>query len=72
MGQEGKKLMLKFAKDGIESGKMNHYFKPRQTDHIMELREPDAYRTTKVHTERFKNSSIPCMQRLLNADARQK
>ena len=72
LGSRRKTLMLKFAKDGIKSGKLVDYFKPRQTDHHMELRQPDPYRTTKVHTERFKNSSIPYMQRLLNLDARQK
>ena len=72
LGSRRKTLMLKFAKDGIKSGKLTAYFKPRQTDHDMELRQPDTYRTTKVNTERFKNSSIPYMQRLLNLDARKK
>jgi hypothetical protein len=65
-----KTLMLKFAKTGIENGQLKEFFKLRKTKHPMDLRQPDKYRTTKVHTERFKNSSIPYMERLLNTDAR--
>ena len=72
LGSRRKTLMLKFANEGIKSGKLTAYFKPQQTDHDMELRQPDANRTTKVHTERLRNSSIPYMQRLLNFDARKK
>ena len=45
------KLMLKFAKNGIANRKLNDLFKLRQTTHNMQQRHPDAYRTTKAHTE---------------------
>ena len=63
-------LMLKFAKNGIANRKLHDPLKLRQTTHNMHQRHHDAYRTTKVHTERFKNSSILFMERLLNNDAR--
>ena len=66
LGVRRHNLMLKFAKDGIETGILKKYFPERNTVHNMELRHPDKYRTTKVHTERLKNSSIPFMQRQLN------
>ena len=36
----------------------------------MQLRNPDTYRTTKVHTEQFRTSSIPTMQRFLNMESK--
>ena len=32
----------------------------------MSLRKPEKYKVTQTNTERFKNSSIPYMQKLLN------
>ena len=66
LGLRRHNLMLKFAKDGIETGILGNYFPEKNTVHNMELRHPHKYRTTKVHTERLKNSSIPFMQRQLN------
>ena len=50
LGSRRKTLMLKFAKDGIKSGKLVDYFKPRQTDHHMELRQH------LTHTEQQKST----------------
>ena len=50
--------MQKFAKTGNENGQLQKFFQFRKTDHPMELRQTKKYRTTKVHTECLKNSSI--------------
>ena len=59
-------LMTKFAKSSIENRKLDNYFTLRKPDHPMILRKPEKYKVTKTNTERFKNSSIPYMQMLLN------
>ena len=70
--EEGRtSLMARFAKSSIENGKLHNFFKERETTHPMELRDPDLYRTTKAHTERFRNSSILAMQRILNEKHRE-
>ena len=66
LGLRRHNLMLKSAKDGIKTGILKKYFPERNSVHNMELRHLDKYRTTKVHTERLKNSSIPFMQSQLN------
>ena len=59
-------LMTKFAKSSIENRKLDKYFILRKSDHPMDLRKPEKYKVTRTNTERFKNSSIPYMQKLLN------
>ena len=38
----------------------------------MEVRNPLKYQIKKANTERYKNSSIPYMQRLLNDDSKKR
>ena len=58
-------LIAKFAKSSIDSKKLDKFFIFRKSNHLMTLRKPEKYRVTKTITERFRNSSIPFMQRLL-------
>ena len=62
--------MLKLAKNGIENGQLSEYLKLIQTTHIMQQRNPDKSRTTKVHQERLRTSSIPTFQKLLNMESK--
>ena len=62
------KLMMKFGKTSIENGKLHKFFPLRNTEHNMLLRDPDIYRVTKAHTQRFYHSSILHIQRLLNQE----
>ena len=64
LGLRRQKLMLKFAQNGIKNGKLSTFFRERQSDHPMELRDPDIYRTTKVHTKRLLKSNITHIQSL--------
>ena len=63
--------MASFAKSSIENGKIHNFFRERETTRPMELRDPDLYRTTKAHTERFRNSSKLALQRILNEKHRE-
>ena len=66
LSERREKLLENFAKSSIENRKLHTYFKLRNTTHEMNLRDPDLYRTTMAKTERYRNSSILAMQRLLN------
>ena len=59
-------LIAKFAKSSIDNKKLDKFFILRKSNHLMPLRKPEKYRVTKTNTERFRSSSIPFMQRLLN------
>ena len=45
--------MKNFDENGIKNGKLSKLFRERQTEHPMEVRDPDINRTTRVHKERF-------------------
>jgi hypothetical protein len=63
-------LMLKFAKNGIKTGKLKDFFQHRQTTHNIELRNPDEFKTVRFHTEQLRNSRIPFMQMQLNQEGK--
>ena len=46
-------LSLRFVESSIKNTKLNEFFKLRKTEHQMDLRNPELYRTTKANTERF-------------------
>ena len=58
-------LIAKFVKSSIDRKKLDQFFIFRKSNHLMTLRKPEKYRVTKTNTQRFRNSSIPFMQRLL-------
>ena len=64
-------LCLKFAKDGIKFNKLKDLFPENINDHIMETRHQEKFKILHANTNRFKNSSIPYMQRLLNNEFKQ-
>ena len=68
----GNKLMMKFAKAGVDSGNLQGIFRLSNTTNNMELRQPDKYRTTMAHTEGFRMSTIPYLQRQLNLEEKNK
>ena len=63
-------LMVKFAENGIETGKVKEFFQHRQTTHNTELRNLDQFETVRFHTKRLRNSSIPHMQMQLNQEGK--
>ena len=64
-------LTLIFANSGIEDGILNDLFPHRSKYHKMNTREEEHYKVTHAHTERFRNSPILTMQRMLNTDRRE-
>ena len=62
---------LRFAKSGIEDGIINDLFPHRSKYHNMKTRKGEHYKVTHANTERFRNSPILTMQRMLNTDIRE-
>ena len=65
-----KTLSLRFVKSGIEDGILNDLFPHRTKTHTMHTRKDEYFKVTHAYTERFRNSPILTMQRLLNDDRR--
>ena len=59
-------LCLKFAKKCLKHDKVKDLFPLKQKSHEMDLRDTEKYVVKHANTERYKNSAIPFMQRLLN------
>ena len=58
--------IAKFAKSSIDHKELDKFFTLKKPNHDMTMRKPEKYKVTKTNTKRFRNSSIPFMQRLLN------
>jgi hypothetical protein len=59
-------LTLKFAKQSLADGKLREFFSLRKKKHMMNTRKHEKYKVFKANTERYRNSPIISMQRLLN------
>ena len=65
-----KKQCLKFAKDCLKNEKMKKLFPLNEQKSDMKIRFKETFKVNKAHTERYRQSAIPYMQRLLNEDER--
>ena len=61
-----KKLSVKFARTSISDGLFRDLFPKRTKAHLMETRKLEKYKVFHANTERYKNSPILTMQRMLN------
>ena len=61
-----KSILLKFAKTSISDGHFRDLFQKRKKTHHMETRNIEKYKVFHANTERYKNSPILTMQRMLN------
>ena len=61
-----KKISVKFARTSISDGHFADLFPKRTKTHKMETRNIDKYKVFHANTERYKNSPILTMQRMLN------
>ena len=61
-------LGLRFAKNCLKNANFSTLFPLNSQKHVMKVRNPERYRINKANTERYKCSSIPYMQRLLNEE----
>ena len=59
------KFCLKFAKNCIRNQKLNHIF-PLNKNIKRELRKTNKYQINFARTDRYMNSTIPSLQRLIN------
>ena len=60
------KLTLRFAKQSLADGKLRDLFPIRRKEHTMRTRRNEKYKVFKANTDRYRNSPIISMQRLLN------
>ena len=63
-----KQLTLNFAKNSIEDGIFNDLFPKKVTNHKMRKRKSEFFKVNHAFTNRYKNSPIVTMQRMLNKD----
>ena len=61
-----KNLTLRFAKQSLADGKLRDLFPIRRKEHTMRTRRNEKYKVFKANTDRYRNSPIISMQRLLN------
>ena len=62
-----KSLCLKFAKNCLKVDKLKRMFPRSSTMHNMSKRNFEFYRVNRTMTERYMNSAVPQMQRMLNS-----
>ena len=67
-----RKQCLKFAKDCLKNEKMKKLFPLNVQNRELKTRHKETYKENKAYTERYRNSAIPYMQRLLNEDESRK
>ena len=61
-----RKLTLDFAKRSLSDNKLRDLFPIRNKAHNMKTRNKEQYKVNHANTNRYSNSAIPTMQRLLN------
>ena len=66
-----KKLSLKFAKNSIEDGILNDLFPKKIKNHTMKTKKTEMFKVNHANTQRYKNSPIIQMQKMLNQDTEQ-
>ena len=66
LNERRNELSLKFAQKCIQSEKTEKLFPLKKIIHAMEVRYGEKFEVQNAHTERFKKSAIPSMQRMLN------
>lgn len=64
------RLCLKFAKNCLKNEKLKRMFPLASKEHNMDTRLKEKFEVYKAKTERFRKSSIPFMQNLLNQEAK--
>ena len=62
------KSALKFAKKSVMNESFANFFPKHPEGHTMRKKYSDRYLVNKAHTERYRRSAVPYLQRLLNED----
>ena len=66
------KLCLAFAKNCLKTEKVKTFFPVNETKTTLQTRNFERFKVNQFNTERYRNSSIPYLQNLLNKDDLQK
>ena len=66
------KLSLKFALKCLKCSHTEIFFEHKKKHHEMKLRHSEQFEVTHVKTQRYTNSAVPYMQKLLNKHYQQK
>ena len=61
-----KKLLLALGRKCLKLDQTKELFPLNENIDTLKLRTRGKYRVTETNTERFKNSTVPCIQRMLN------
>ena len=68
--QRREKLLLAFGRKCLRLEQTKELFPLNENIDTLKLRTRGKYRITETNTERFKNSTVPCIQRILNEKER--
>ena len=63
------KIGLRFVKNSLRNANFSKLFPLKKIKHVMSVRNPLKYHVNKANTERYRKSTIPYLQRLLNKDS---
>ena len=72
LSERRRKICLRFAKNSLKLKQFSNLFPVNENAHIMVKRNGNRYVTKKHLTERYKMSTVPYLQRLLNEDFKEK
>ena len=72
LNQRRESMALKFAKNGLNNPQFSKLFPLRKIKHGMIARNSEKYCVNRSNTLRYKESSVPFLQRLLNKDSFEK
>ena len=64
------KLCLRFAKRSLNVDNFKHLFPLYRNEHEMKTRHSPKYEQAKTYSNRYKMSTIPHLQRMLNKEAK--
>ena len=62
------KLMNRYSKQCLKLDQTKHLFPLKETFHCMQTRKGNKYELNKTYTERYRKSTVPFIQRLLNEE----
>ena len=70
LDQRRTRLCLKFAKNCLKHEKLKKLFPIATKSHKMDTRSKEKFKVNHARSERYRKSSIPYMQNLLNQEAK--
>ena len=72
LNQRRESMALKFVKNSLKNHNFSKLFPLKKSNHGMSVRNGERYHVNIGKTERYKDSAVPFLQRLLNKDIKDK